>query len=59
MNDSFELPSLEQIEEMDRQQLQAIQALETSASSVKCPASKVCYFVSECIGNSLAQSQLE
>jgi hypothetical protein len=36
LNDSFELPSLEQIEEMDRQQLQAIQALEISASSVKC-----------------------
>jgi hypothetical protein len=36
LNDLFELPSLEQIEEMERQRLQAIESLEISGSSVKC-----------------------
>jgi hypothetical protein len=36
LNDPFELPSLEQIEEMERQRLQAIESLEISGSSVKC-----------------------
>ena len=36
MNDPFELPSLEQIEEMDRQRLQAIESLQISDHSVKC-----------------------
>jgi hypothetical protein len=30
LNDPFELPSLEQIEEMDKQRLQAIESLEIS-----------------------------
>jgi hypothetical protein len=37
LNDSFELPSLEEIEEMDRQRSQAIESLEISGNhSVKC-----------------------
>ena len=40
MNDPFELPSLEEIEEMDRQRSEAIESLEISGSdsgdSVKC-----------------------
>jgi hypothetical protein len=36
LNDSFELPSLEEIEEMERQQAQAIDALEISDHSVNC-----------------------
>ena len=38
MNDPFELPSLEEIEEMDRQRSQAIESLEISEpdNSVKC-----------------------
>ena len=36
MNDPFELPSLQEIEEMDRQRLQAIESLEIHDHSVKC-----------------------
>jgi hypothetical protein len=36
LNDPFELPSLEEIEEMERQRLQAIDTLEISGNSVKC-----------------------
>ena len=36
MNDPFELPSLEEIEEMDRQRSQAIESLEICDHSVKC-----------------------
>ena len=36
MNDAFELPSLEEIQEMDRQRLQAIESLEISDGRVKC-----------------------
>ena len=38
LNDSFELPSLEQIEEMEKQRMQAIKSLEISndSDSVKC-----------------------
>jgi hypothetical protein len=36
LNDSFELPSLEEIEEVERQRSQAIKALEISNDSVKC-----------------------
>ncbi|MFL6325489.1 MAG: hypothetical protein ACJ72C_12130 [Nitrososphaeraceae archaeon] len=36
MNDPFELPSLEEIEEMDRQKSQAIESLEIFNHSVKC-----------------------
>jgi hypothetical protein len=36
LNDTFELPSLQEIEEMERQRLQAIEALEISNHSVKC-----------------------
>jgi hypothetical protein len=36
LNDTFELPSLQEIEEMDRQRSYAIESLETSDHSVKC-----------------------
>ncbi|HZA07232.1 MAG TPA: hypothetical protein VE619_05960 [Nitrososphaeraceae archaeon] len=36
MNDPFELPSLEEIEQMDSQKSQAIEALEISNYYVKC-----------------------
>ena len=38
MNDPFELPSLEEIEEMDRQRLQAIESLQITHDGqyVKC-----------------------
>jgi hypothetical protein len=36
LNDPFELPSLEEIEEMDRQRSQAIEALQIFDHSVKC-----------------------
>ncbi|MFL6470441.1 MAG: hypothetical protein ACJ71H_06290 [Nitrososphaeraceae archaeon] len=36
MNDPFELPSLQEIEEMDRQKSQAIESLEIFDHSVKC-----------------------
>ena len=36
MNDPFELPSLQEIEEMERQRLQAIESMEISGNSVKC-----------------------
>ena len=36
MNDPFELPSLEEIEQIKRQRSQAIEALEISGNSVKC-----------------------
>jgi hypothetical protein len=36
LNDPFELPSLEEIEEMDRQKSQAIESLEIFDHSVKC-----------------------
>jgi adenine-specific DNA methylase len=36
LNDPFELPPLEEIEEMDRQRSQAIEALQISNHSVKC-----------------------
>jgi hypothetical protein len=36
LNDAFELPPLEQIEEMDRQRSLAIEALEISDGFVKC-----------------------
>jgi hypothetical protein len=36
LNDPFELPLLEEIQEMDRQRLQAIDLLEISDHSVKC-----------------------
>jgi hypothetical protein len=36
LNDHFELPSLEQIEQMEKQWSEAIQALEISNDSVKC-----------------------
>jgi hypothetical protein len=36
LNDHFELPALEEIEEMDRQRLQDIQSLEIYDHSVKC-----------------------
>ncbi|MFL6399641.1 MAG: hypothetical protein ACJ72J_08695 [Nitrososphaeraceae archaeon] len=36
MNDSFELPSLEEIEEMDSQRSQAIESLEIFDHSVRC-----------------------
>ena len=36
LNDPFELPSLEEIQEMDSQRSQAIQDLEISNDSVKC-----------------------
>ncbi|MFL6315631.1 MAG: hypothetical protein ACJ73C_02685 [Nitrososphaeraceae archaeon] len=36
MNDPFELPSLQAIEEMDRQRSQAIESLEIFDHSVKC-----------------------
>jgi hypothetical protein len=36
LNDPFELPSLEKIEQMDRQRSQAIEALQISDRSVKC-----------------------
>jgi hypothetical protein len=36
LNDPFELPSLEEIEEMDRQRSLAIDSLEIYGDSVKC-----------------------
>jgi hypothetical protein len=36
LNDPFELPSLEEIEEMDAQRLQAIELLQITDNSVKC-----------------------
>jgi hypothetical protein len=36
LNDHFELPSLEEIQEMDSQRSQAIESLEISGNSVKC-----------------------
>jgi hypothetical protein len=36
LNDPFELPSLEEIEEMDRQRSQAIESLQIIDNSVKC-----------------------
>ncbi|MFL6316449.1 MAG: hypothetical protein ACJ71K_00650 [Nitrososphaeraceae archaeon] len=36
LNDPFELPSLEEIQEMDKQRSQAIESLEMSGNSVKC-----------------------
>jgi hypothetical protein len=36
LNDLFELPSLEEIEQMDRQRLQAIESLDISNDYVKC-----------------------
>ena len=36
MNDAFELPSLEEIEQMERQRSQAIESLEIFDHSVKC-----------------------
>jgi hypothetical protein len=36
LNDPFELPSLQEIEEMDRQRSQAIESLQISDHSVKC-----------------------
>ena len=36
LNDPFELPSLEQIEEIERQRLQAMESLQISDNSVKC-----------------------
>jgi hypothetical protein len=36
LNDPFELPSLEEIEQIKRQRSQAIEALEISGNSVKC-----------------------
>ena len=36
MNDSFELPSLEEIQEMEKQHSLAIEALDISNDSVKC-----------------------
>jgi hypothetical protein len=36
LNDPFELPSLEEIQEMDKQRLQAIEALEISDDFFKC-----------------------
>ncbi|MFL6418343.1 MAG: hypothetical protein ACJ71P_02860 [Nitrososphaeraceae archaeon] len=36
MNDPFELPSLQEIEEMERQRSQAIEALQIYDHSVKC-----------------------
>jgi hypothetical protein len=36
LNDPFELPSLEEIEQMDRQRSQAIESLEITDHSVKC-----------------------
>jgi len=36
LNDSFELPSLEEIEQMEGQRLQAIESLEIFDHSVKC-----------------------
>ena len=36
MNDPFELPSLEEIEEMDKHRSQAIESLEISNGFVKC-----------------------
>jgi len=36
LNGSFELPSLQQIEEMERQRSQAIESLQISDKSVKC-----------------------
>jgi hypothetical protein len=35
MNDPFELPSLEQIEEMEKQRMQAIESLQIYDHSVK------------------------
>ena len=36
LNNPFELPSLEEIEQMERQRLQAIESLDISSNSVKC-----------------------
>jgi hypothetical protein len=36
LNDPFELPSLQEIQEMERQRSQSIEALEVFDSSVKC-----------------------
>jgi hypothetical protein len=36
LNDAFELPSLQEIEELERQRSQAIESLQISDSSVKC-----------------------
>jgi adenine-specific DNA methylase len=36
LNDSFELPSLEEIEELDKQRSQAIESLQIFDHSVKC-----------------------
>jgi hypothetical protein len=36
LNDPFELPSLEEIEQMDRQRSQAIESLQITDNSVKC-----------------------
>jgi hypothetical protein len=36
LNDPFELPSLEEIEEMDRQRSQAIESLQITDNSVRC-----------------------
>jgi hypothetical protein len=36
LNDPFELPSLQEIEEMDRQKSQAIESLEITDNAVKC-----------------------
>ena len=36
LSESFELPSLEEIDEVERQRSQAIEALEISGNSVKC-----------------------
>jgi selenocysteine-specific translation elongation factor len=36
LNDPFELPSLEEIEEIDRQRSQAIESLQITDNSVKC-----------------------
>jgi len=36
LNDPFELPSIEEIEQMERQRSQAISSLQISGNSVKC-----------------------
>jgi hypothetical protein len=41
MNDPFELPSLEEIEQMERQRLQAIESLQITGHSVKCQRCRV------------------
>jgi uncharacterized protein len=53
LNDSFELPSLEEIEEMDRKRSEAIEALEISTHSVKCQS---CGIAVSIVGKSTARN---